>query len=48
MNKISIYGLKSNRKRVLELLQRKGAVEITDSELEKNGIFQKTDTQPAK
>ena len=48
MNKISIYGLKNNRKNILELIQRRGVVEITDHKLGKAGIFSKTDTQPAK
>lgn len=48
MNKINIYGLKSSRKKILELLQRRGAVEVTDSRLNGEGIFRKTDTQPAK
>lgn len=48
MKKISIYGLKSNRKQILELLQRRGAVQITDTKVGKGKIFSKIDTQPAK
>lgn len=48
MNKISIYGLKDNRKQILELIQRRGAVQTTGTKMGKNKIFSKMDTQPAK
>lgn len=48
MKKINIYGLKNNRKKVLEYVQRRGVVEVTDLKLDKGGIFAKSDTQPAK
>ena len=38
MKRISIYALKSNRKKILELLQRRGAVEI-DSPKEADDVF---------
>ena len=40
MKRISIYALKSNRKKILELLQRRGAVEI-DSPKEADDVFPK-------
>lgn len=43
MQRISIYALKKNRKAILELMQRRGVVEISKSELE-DSVFQKTDT----
>lgn len=42
MQRISIYGLKKERKQLLELLQRLGVVEINDV-LPENDIFHKTD-----
>ena len=47
MKRISIYALKSNRKKILELLQRRGAVEI-DSPKEADDVFSKTDTASAR
>lgn len=46
MQKISIYALKENRKAILELLQRRGAVEITD-EKPNAKTFMRMDTQSA-
>ncbi|MGN0014546.1 MAG: hypothetical protein ACI37T_03915 [Candidatus Gastranaerophilaceae bacterium] len=43
MQKISIYALRKDRKAILETLQRKGVVEITDLPLE-DSVFSKTDT----
>lgn len=48
MKKISIYGLKQNRKKILELIQRRGAVEITDMGLGDTEVFSKMDTQAAR
>ncbi len=42
MQRISIYGLKKERKQLLELLQRLGVIEINDV-LPENDIFQKAD-----
>lgn len=42
MRRISIYGLKKERKQLLELLQRRGVVEINDI-LPESDIFHKTD-----
>lgn len=43
MRKINICAMKENRKRILELLQRKGCLEIIESESE-DTIFAKTNT----
>lgn len=43
MQRISIYALKSSRKKILELLQRRGAVE-TNSPKKAQELFYKTDT----
>ncbi|MEG2381108.1 MAG: V-type ATP synthase subunit I [Oscillospiraceae bacterium] len=43
MKRITIYGLKSHRKAILEELQRDGAVQVEDSDLTKFG-FEKLDT----
>lgn len=48
MKKISIYGLKDNRKKILELIQQKGAVEIEKENLEDLSVFKRTDTGQAK
>ena len=47
MKKVLICGLKKDRKQILELLQRQGAVEIT-SGLEEDSIFRKTDVSSSK
>ncbi len=47
MKRISIYALKSSRKRILELLQRRGAVEI-DTPKTAADLFAKTDTVSAR
>lgn len=47
MKKVLICGLKKDRKQILELLQRQGAVEIT-SVLEEDSIFRKTDVTSSK
>ena len=44
MQKISIYALKNDRKTILELLQRRGAIEISDLDL-KNPVFSHMDTR---
>ena len=46
MQHIRIYALKENRKAILELLQRRGAVEITDPKIS-SSLFQKMDTSTA-
>lgn len=43
MRRVTIYGLKSDRKAILEALQRRGVVEITDADI-KDYPVQKTDT----
>ncbi len=48
MKKISIYGLKTNRKQILELIQRRGAIEVRCEKADEDGIFAKTDTKQAK
>lgn len=49
MQRISICALKKNRKAILETLQRRGVVEISDVELdEEDGFFEKADTAQAK
>lgn len=47
MQRINIYGLKKNRKAILEMLQRRGVVEINDS-LPEDNVFHKTDTANAR
>ncbi|MEG0615795.1 MAG: V-type ATP synthase subunit I, partial [Oscillospiraceae bacterium] len=47
MQHISIFGLKKNRKAIIELLQRSGVVEIDDI-LKEDSIFKKTDMSSAK
>ncbi len=47
MKRIHIYALKSNRKKILEMLQRKGAVEV-DSPKKAEELFSKTDTLSAR
>lgn len=47
MQRISICGLKKERKYALELLQRKGVVEITDT-LSEDQVFKKSDVSAAK
>jgi len=42
MRRISIYGLKKERKQLLELLQRRGVVEISDA-IPEDRVFRKTD-----
>lgn len=46
MQRISICGLKNERKPILELLQRKGVIEITDV-LKADQVFQKSDVTGA-
>jgi V/A-type H+/Na+-transporting ATPase subunit I len=46
MKKISIYGLKKNRKQILELIQRRGAIEITTQKAD--DAFERMDTTSAK
>ena len=43
MQRISICALKKDRKQILETLQRRGVVEISDLVLE-DGVFEKSDT----
>ena len=47
MKRVSVYALKSHRKRILELLQRRGAVEIDTPEVDL-AAFSKTDTAAAR
>lgn len=47
MKRISIYALKSSRKKILELLQRRGAVEINTPENAEE-LFSKMDTNSAR
>ncbi len=47
MKRISIYALKKNRKAILELLQRRGAVEIATPETAQE-VFTRTDTAAAR
>ncbi|HKM32806.1 MAG TPA: V-type ATP synthase subunit I, partial [Oscillospiraceae bacterium] len=46
MQRISICGLKKERKRLMEFLQRQGNVEINEN-LPQNAIFQKMDFSAA-
>lgn len=46
MQSISIYALKKDRKQILELLQRRGVVEISDK-IPEDSLFQKTDVSVA-
>ena len=39
MQKINIFALKKHRKDILETLQRKGVIEITDNILEDNVFY---------
>ena len=46
MQKINIFALKKHRKDILETLQRKGVIEITDNILEDNVFYkEKTSSQ---
>ncbi len=47
MQRIGIYALKSRRKPILELVQRRGVVEI-HAEKAEDAVFRQTDTAPAK
>ena len=47
MKRIHIYALKNNRKKILEMLQRKGAVEVNSPDTAEE-LFSKTDTASAK
>ena len=47
MQRIYIYALKKDRKKILELLQRRGVIEIR-SMLKEDSIFHKTDVQEEK
>ncbi len=47
MQRIYIYALKKDRKPLLEMLQRRGVVEVSDN-LSEDNIFHKTDTSYAK
>ena len=47
MQRIYIYALKKDRKPLLEMLQRRGVVEISD-EIPEDNVFHKTDTSYAK
>ena len=47
MKRISIYALKNRRKPILELIQRRGVVEIDDRKADET-VFAKTDTVQAK
>ena len=47
MKRIHVYALKSNRKKILEMLQRRGAVEVDPPE-NAGELFSKTDTSSAR
>ena len=47
MKRIAIYALKNRRKQILELIQRRGVVEIDDRKADET-VFAKMDTVPAK
>lgn len=47
MQRISIYGLKKHRKHILEMIQRRGVVEINDV-LQEDSIFQQADMSAQK
>ncbi|HHV08959.1 MAG TPA: V-type ATP synthase subunit I [Clostridiales bacterium] len=47
MQRISIYALKKDRKAVLELLQRKGVLEV-DNQIEEDQVFRKMDVSYAR
>lgn len=47
MQRISIYALKNRRKQILELIQRRGVVEICDRKADET-VFSRMDTDPAK
>lgn len=47
MKRIQIYALKSHRKKILELIQRRGVLEIDDRQVD-GALFAQTDTAPAK
>ncbi len=47
MKRIDIYALKGSRKRLLELLQRRGVIEV-NSPKESSALFAKTDTDSAR
>lgn len=47
MQRINIYALKKDRKPLLEMLQRRGVIEISD-DLSEDSVFHKTDTSYAK
>lgn len=47
MQRIGIYALKSRRKPILELIQRRGVVEV-HAEKAEDAVFRQTDTAPAK
>lgn len=48
MKRVRICALKKNRKQILEILQRQGVVEISDSRIEEDSVFKKTDMTSAK
>ncbi|MDO4459862.1 MAG: V-type ATP synthase subunit I [Clostridia bacterium] len=50
MKRISIYGLKKDRKQILELVQRMGAIEVKSEKLpkDKESVFTQMDTSQAK
>ena len=47
MKRIHVYALKDNRKKILEMLQRKAVLEVNNPE-EAQGPFSKTDTASAR
>ncbi|MGN0478481.1 MAG: V-type ATP synthase subunit I, partial [Hominenteromicrobium sp.] len=47
MKRISVYALKNRRKQILELIQRRGVVEIDDRKADET-VFARMDTVPAK
>ncbi len=48
MQRINLLGLRKNRKQTLELLQRRGVVEITPLNKEEDHIFHRMDVSSSK
>lgn len=47
MQRVNLCALKKDRKKILEMLQRRGVIEVKD-EMWEDGVFQKSDTASAK
>lgn len=48
MRKIRIYGLKRNRKQILEMLQRSSAVEVQELPMQEEDVFQQADVSSSR